>query len=79
MDKKIVMCKWVDPYSIDEWTSITDARESVLHIESFGYEIHRDENVTVLALNYDPENEKMSCATVIPNECIKHYEEIDND
>lgn len=73
MDRKSVAVKWVDPYSIDEWTSIGDGREPVLHIESFGYEVFRDENITVIALNYDPDNEKMSCATVIPNECVKEY------
>ena len=73
MERKAIKVRWVDPYSIDEWTAVDDFKEEPLIIESYGYEIYRDESVTVLALNYDPTNEKMSCATVIPNECIKDY------
>lgn len=79
MERKAVRVKWLDPYSIDEWTTIPTEPEPVLWIESFGYEIHRDDTVTVIALNYDPENEKMSCATVIPNACIKSYEVINGN
>jgi len=77
MDRKAVKVSWVDPYSIDEWTSISDTSEEILLIESFGYEIHRDDKAITIALNYDPENDKMSCATVIPAECVKKYEYLD--
>lgn len=79
MDRKAVKVKWCDPYSIDEWTAVGEGREPVLFIESFGYEIHRDQSVTVIALNYDPENDKMSCATVIPEECIKEYKYLERE
>jgi hypothetical protein len=79
MDRKAVKVRWLDPYSIDEWTSISEKNEEILLIESFGYEIHRDEKGVTIALNYDPENEKMSCATVIPEECIKEYRYLESD
>jgi hypothetical protein len=79
MDRKAVKVKWVDPYSIDEWTATDDYKEQPLMIESFGYEIHRDDKLAVIALNYDPENDKMSCTTIIPEECIKEYRIIEDE
>lgn len=77
MDKKTVKVTWYDPHSIDEWKPIKDIDYSITFIESFGYEIHRDEDVSVIALNYDHDQKAVSCTMVIPDICIKKYEYID--
>ena len=72
-----VRVTWYDPHSIDEWKIIKDIDYSVTFIESFGYEIHKDDKVTVLALNYDEDQKSVSCTMIIPDVCIKDYEYID--
>ena len=75
MKKKAVQVTWLDPYSVDEWTSLDRLRECrPMIVESFGYEIHRDDSVTIIGLNVDFEDEmEASCCCVIPNGCIKRY------
>jgi len=77
MDRKAVVVSWVDPFSHDGWCEVDQLQLEVLVIQSIGFEVYRDESVTVIALNTDYENNKVSCATVIPNECIRDYRVID--
>jgi hypothetical protein len=77
MDRKAVKVKWLDPYSIDEWKPIKELDYKITHIESFGYEVHVDEKVTCFTLNWDEEQESVSCTMVVPNECIIEYEYLD--
>lgn len=77
--KKPVRVSWYDPYSIDEWTSLSSLeKERPMLVESFGYELHRDDDVTIITLNLDLEiGPQASCTTVIPDCCIKDYEVFD--
>ena len=75
-----VKVTWYDPYSVDAWEEITPSDYKTALIESFGYEIHRDEDKSVVALNIDLGDEhskpKSSCTLVLPDCCIKEYEYI---
>ena len=77
MDYKAVKVTWIDPYSIDEWREVSKTDYKVVIIESFGYEIHIDDDVAVFALNIDTEENKVSCTMIVPHECIKKYEYIE--
>ena len=77
MDRKAVWVKWLDPHSVDEWKPVKELDKSITYIESFGYEIHRDDKVTVISLNYDKAEESVSCTTIIPDECVVDYKYVD--
>lgn len=77
MDRKAVRVKWLDPHSVDEWTQVKHLDYKVTFIESFGYEIHVDDKMACFALNYDEDQDAVSCAMMVPNECIVEYEYID--
>ncbi len=81
MDRKTVRARWVDPHSYDAWTSVDDLilDKDVILVDSFGYEIYRDDEVTIIGLNMDFENMKASCSMNIPNCCIKEYEYVECD
>jgi len=77
MDRQTVRVQWVDPHSIDCWEDIASISHSITIVESYGFEIHRDDEITIIAANIDLSAEKVSCTMVIPNECIRDYEYID--
>lgn len=80
-EMKVVHVKWLDPYSVDEWTDLNklEGYEPMI-VESFGYEVHRDKSVTILSLNVDHEiGPQASCSIVIPECCIKEYRVIEGD
>lgn len=66
--------KWIDPYSVDEWTS--EKNFDNLTIESFGFEIKSTEKNITLALNVDYENDTISCVVIIPKSAITYYKRV---
>jgi hypothetical protein len=77
---KAVYVKWLDPYSVDEWTTFEKLKEmKPMSVETIGYEIYFDEVTTIIALNIDHElGPQASCTVVIPNCCIEEYREIED-
>lgn len=72
MDRKISVeaIFWIDPHSIDEWRNIEDIDLSHIAMRSVGQVIREDNNSILMSLNYDPENESVSCSMVIPKHTI---------
>ena len=84
MDRyRSVNVTWYDPYSVDAWEEISPSDYKPAIIESFGYEIHRNDERAVIALNIDYGDEstkpKSSCTLIIPEVCIKDYSYIEVD
>ena len=72
----IVFITWVDPHSVDPWESYKLVQRHTKLIESVGWQIHRDDETTILAVNWDGENEDVSCSMIIPRVCEKSYKVI---
>lgn len=71
VSRKIVCITWVDPTSIDPWSS----KEEVLaylphHIVTYGILIGETDSHYITASNLDLVSEDVSCCMIIPRACL---------
>ena len=78
MDRKVVRVIWVDPHSVDEWTSPdTSSLEYPHKVETIGRLIKDEPRFIVVSLNIGLEDDPdVSCSIVIPRECIVKMDEV---
>lgn len=64
--------RWIDPHSEDEWQPADDLRHSfdLVNIVTVGRLIHETDERLVVALNYDPNADSVSCSMIIPKSAI---------
>ena len=74
---KVVRVKWIDSCSRGRWTDVERAREYELgEIETIGFQVHRNRQKVVVALNRDKDGD-VSDVITIPMSCVKNIERID--
>lgn len=78
---KIVKLVWIDPTSIDEWTSREDALTYIPHkIITCGILIGETECYYVVSANMDTVNGDVSCVMIVPRAAlVKPLEVISNE
>lgn len=67
-----LLVKWLDAYSVDEWTHIDEAKIKPCEIHSVGICVEHTVSQLTLALNHDTFNENLSCLMTIPTGMITH-------
>ena len=80
----IVYIRWVDPWSIDEWISIEDVEDDAPLICTVGFLIKSTMKSHVVALNFNPDSDEISCCMIIPRDAVRKLEHVkrcrsDND
>lgn len=74
---RVIKVVWVDPHSIDEWMDAGEVCTSdVCKIISIGIYVKETEDRLVMALNFDPAGDAISCTMLIPRACIIHQSEV---
>jgi hypothetical protein len=62
---------WEDAVSIDEWTSMSDINiDKPTLIHTVGLLVEENDKRLAVAVNYDDENESVSCVMIIPKNMI---------
>jgi hypothetical protein len=78
MDRQdIVYIEWIDPHSVDEWTDKdNEMLTSMQNVITVGRLVRETSSYVVIALNWCPDTENVSCSMHIPRVCIKKMEHI---
>jgi hypothetical protein len=69
-DFPMVRVVWCDAVDCTDWVELTDVDHKCATITSLGYLINNDDRGITLAMNLDPDDEKVSMTLVIPNHWI---------
>ena len=67
---------WNDAVSFDDWTDITEISTELAEIHTVGFLVSETQEVLSMALNYDKDNEGVSCMINIPKKWIKFRQPI---
>lgn len=67
----IMLIEWVDAESIDAWTEIDNLSQTLPTIKTVGFIVKQTKDLLTIALNYDADNQSVSCVMKIPNQWIK--------
>ena len=62
----LAMVTWYDAISTDDWTHIDDVKTKAALCYSAGLLVNFDQDGVTLSLNYDTQNENLSCFMTIP-------------
>lgn len=72
-----VEVKWMDAFSVDEWTHLDDAlKVEPCLIVSVGIMIQETDSFIAMAVSHDTVNDNYSCIKVIPNGMINSIREL---
>jgi hypothetical protein len=77
MNYPTVHIQWVDPWSIDEWTGVEDIQDDAPVICTTGYLIKSTKKAYVVALNFNPDAEQVSCCIIIPRNAVRKLEHVE--
>lgn len=71
-DEMVVYVTWVDPFSVDEWSSRDDLPMKPCYIRSVGFLVNENKSCIAIAPNVGDEriDKEVSCTTIIPKKCI---------
>lgn len=72
----LLFVKWLDAFSIDDWTHADDAKIVPCEIHSAGICIEHTVSHLTLALNHDTFNQNYSCLMTIPTGMITHIKRL---
>ncbi|RTL05271.1 hypothetical protein EKK58_08410 [Candidatus Dependentiae bacterium] len=61
---------WNDAVSYDSWTSLEDISAELAEIHTLGFIVSETPEVLSVALNFDVDNESVSCMINIPKQWI---------
>ncbi len=73
----MVYMQWVDPWSLDDWTQVKDIDQEAPLICSIGFLIKETKHSYALALNFNPEEDEVSCTMIIPRNAVKVLEYVE--
>lgn len=73
---KVIYVKWLDPHSVDPWTSKEDLHLEPYMVHSVGIFLKETERTIALSLNKADESEDTSCVMVIPKNAILEVYEV---
>lgn len=77
---RIVRIDWIDPHSVDEWTTIHDHDWSLTKtVTTIGRLVRETSDAFVISLNHAADDDSISCTMVIPKICVKRMEEYRGD
>ncbi len=72
----ILLVKWMDAFSQDEWTHKDDSDIRPCEIHSVGFCITHEPDRLTLALNFDTFNQNFSCIMTIPTGMITQIKKL---
>lgn len=70
----LVLVKWYDAESHDDWEDISKVSRECKLIETVGFIVADDNNGLTLAMNHDRVNEMVSMIMCLPNHWIESVE-----
>jgi hypothetical protein len=74
---RVIKVVWIDPHSIDEWMDAEEAcAGESCKIISIGIYVKETDDRLVMALNFDPAGDGISCTMILPKACILSVQEI---
>lgn len=74
LNEQIVRIDWIDPHSIDEWTSLHDMDTTLTKmVTTVGRLVRETSDAYVVSLNHCPDGD-VSCSMIIPKVCVKRME-----
>jgi len=68
----VVYVTWVDPHSVDAWTTVEELDLRPAYIRSVGYLVAENKKCIAISPNIGDEriDNVVSCTTIIPRQCI---------
>ncbi len=73
----MVYMQWVDPWSVDAWTETKDLDDDAPLICSIGFLVKETKSSYALALNFNSEEDEVSCTMIIPRNAVKVLEYVE--
>jgi hypothetical protein len=74
---RVAVVRWIDPHSVDEWTTIEEIDQTPCVVESIGILLKENDSVIVLTLNKS--DDTASCTMIIPKRCIIYLTVLDQN
>jgi hypothetical protein len=76
MTPRLVHVEWVDPRSVDAWTTIAELQAEPVPCETVGYVVRETDDALTIAGTVFADMESACCMIVIPRSCVRKVSDL---